>query len=317
MKISIIIPVYNVEKYIEKCLKSVQNQSYKDIEVIVVNDGTKDNSQEIVDRFCKEDSRFHSYIKENGGLSDARNYGTNKATGEYIVYLDSDDFWDLNLLERLVNDVETSNTKPDLVYFPKRLIDEQGKELSIEKLENMKEVSGQDVLSVLRKKHLAFETAWSYLIKKTYWDENKFKFAKGRLHEDIGIMPIVLVKSNNVNVINEPYYNYLQREGSITISGNYNKNVKRANDVLYFYTQYEKMLENIDITNETKKLLKEFISGAVIEKIKILKGDDLKEYYKKIKQYKILKNIRINSIRGFIKKMYYIYLIYESYYFKK
>ena len=82
MKFSIVIPVYNVEKYIDKCLNSIINQTYKNFEVIIVNDGTKDNSQQIIDEYVKKDNRFKSYKKENGGLSDARNYGIKYATGD-------------------------------------------------------------------------------------------------------------------------------------------------------------------------------------------------------------------------------------------
>ena len=92
-KLSIIVPVYGVEKYIDKCLNSLVKQSLKEIEVIVVNDGTKDNSQKIIDKYVKKyPDKIKSYIKENGGQGSARNYGLKKATGEYIGYVDSDDF---------------------------------------------------------------------------------------------------------------------------------------------------------------------------------------------------------------------------------
>src|SRR5574344_2022066 len=101
IKVSVIVPVYNVEKYLPKCLDSLVNQTLQDIEIIVVNDGTKDNSQKIIDKYAKKYKNIKSYIKENGGLSDARNYGVAKANGEYISFIDSDDYIDKKMLEKM------------------------------------------------------------------------------------------------------------------------------------------------------------------------------------------------------------------------
>ena len=113
-KVSVIVPVYNVEKYLSKCLDSLVNQTLKDIEIIVVNDGTKDNSQSIIDKYTKKYSKkIKSYIKENGGLSSARNYGLKYAKGEYISFIDSDDYVDLQMFEKMYN--EAINHKFDIV----------------------------------------------------------------------------------------------------------------------------------------------------------------------------------------------------------
>ena len=103
-KVSVIIPVYGVEKYIDKCLASLVKQSLKDIEIIVVNDGSPDNSQKIIDKYVKKyPQKIKSYIKENGGQGSARNFGLSKATGEYIGYVDSDDFVEKDMYEKLYN----------------------------------------------------------------------------------------------------------------------------------------------------------------------------------------------------------------------
>ena len=101
-KLSIIVPVYVVEKFVDKCLNSLVKQSLKEIEVIVVNDGTKDNSQKIIDKYVKKyPDKIKSYIKENGGQGSARNIGIEKARGEYISFVDSDDWLDLDALEKM------------------------------------------------------------------------------------------------------------------------------------------------------------------------------------------------------------------------
>ena len=116
-KISIIIPVYNVEKYLERCLQSLVNQTYRNLEIIIVNDGTKDNSQQIIDQFAKSDSRILSLIKENGGLSDARNYGIDYVTGEYLFFVDSDDWITTSDVLREINDLFEKNQKIDVLFF--------------------------------------------------------------------------------------------------------------------------------------------------------------------------------------------------------
>ena len=103
-KVSIIIPVYGVEKYVSKCLESLVNQTLNDIEIIVVNDGTKDNSQKIIDKYVKKyPGKVKSFIKENGGQGSARNYGLKQANGDYIGYVDSDDYVELEMYEKFYN----------------------------------------------------------------------------------------------------------------------------------------------------------------------------------------------------------------------
>ena len=103
VKVSVVVPVYNVEKYLDKCFNSLVKQTLKDIEIIVVNDGTKDNSQDIIDKYVKKYKNIKAYKKTNGGLSSARNYGIKKCTGEYIAFLDSDDYVEYDMYEKLYN----------------------------------------------------------------------------------------------------------------------------------------------------------------------------------------------------------------------
>ena len=111
MRFSIIVPVYNVEKYLAKCIESILNQTNQDFELLLVNDGTKDNSQKIIDEYvAKYPDKVYGFVKENGGLSDARNYGVERAKGEYIIFIDSDDYVDDELLEKVnVNSVILSD----------------------------------------------------------------------------------------------------------------------------------------------------------------------------------------------------------------
>ena len=144
MKFSIIVPVYNVEKYLEKCLKSIQNQTYDNFEVIIVNDGSTDLSKEIINVF-EEDHRFKGFYKENGGLSDARNYGIKYTTGDFLLFIDSDDYIDKNLLKKLNYIIEKYN--PDLIKF--NFIDViEGKEYKhYEKITFSKEIKLRELIN--------------------------------------------------------------------------------------------------------------------------------------------------------------------------
>ena len=115
MKVSVIVPVYKVEKYLKKCIDSILNQTYRDLEVILVDDGSPDQCGTICDRYGREDSRVHVIHKENGGLSDARNTGVERASGEYILFVDSDDYIEPELVEKTVKAAE--KTGCDLVMF--------------------------------------------------------------------------------------------------------------------------------------------------------------------------------------------------------
>ena len=114
VKVSIIVPVYNVENYIERCLKSLVNQTLKDIEILIINDGTPDNSIEICEKYAKNDNRIKIFNKENEGLGLTRNYGIERATGEYIAFVDSDDYVTLDMCENLYNAAIENNA--DIVY---------------------------------------------------------------------------------------------------------------------------------------------------------------------------------------------------------
>ena len=111
IKVSVIVPVYNVEKFIDKCLNSIVNQTLKEIEIIVVNDGSPDNSQKIIDKYVKKyPEKVQSFIKENGGQGSARNLGIEKAKGEYISFVDSDDWLDLDALEKMYSLAKKDNS---------------------------------------------------------------------------------------------------------------------------------------------------------------------------------------------------------------
>lgn len=290
-KFSIIIPVYNVEKYIKNCLDSIMNQSFDDYEVIVVNDGTKDDSMDIVEKYPVK-----VIEQKNQGLSVARNHGAEKAKGEYLIFLDSDDSWNKDLLKEINKSLKN---KPDLVRFQIQETFEFGNGLKEYNEKPFEGKNGVEAFNLISKYHFV-ENAWCYAIRRDYYENNDFEFKPGKIHEDYGLLPLVIIKAKVVNSIEYIGYNYLQREGSIMSNKNYEKTLKKASDMFELYNY---LIEEIDKTKLDSKVFKSFISNSMILKVCELEKKDYKEYKKKLKQVKIYNNLLTNSLKRKLKKI--------------
>lgn len=289
-KFSIIIPVFNVEKYIGKCIDSIMNQTYQDFEVIVVNDGTKDNSMNIVKNY---DVKIIN--QQNQGLSAARNTGVKEAKGEYILFLDSDDSIEKDLLKELNKSLKNN---PDLVRFQVQEEFEDTKEKKGYPEEPFANKTGVEAFSLICKYHFV-ENAWCYLYKTEYFKKNHFTFKKGTIHEDYGLTPLVIIKASIVNSISYIGYNYLQRPNSIMSQNDYEKTKKKVKD---FYNHYHFLMKEINQTELDSTIFKSFIANSLILKICELKGKEYKEYKKKLKEDKVFDNLLTDSLSHRIKK---------------
>lgn len=202
--ISIIVPIYNVEKYLEKCILSLINQTYKNIEILLINDGTEDNSEKIIEKYI-DNPKIKYFKKINGGLSDARNYGYLKSSGEYIGFVDSDDWIEDNMYEKMLEEMMKYDAELGIAGF--RIVNSNNKilkEFIPEKVEMT------DILLA--------SFAWNKLYSRTLFENTKIKFALGEWYEDLSVTPYLFIQSKKTIIIKEIYYNYLQREGSITKS---------------------------------------------------------------------------------------------------
>lgn len=217
MKVSIIVPVYNVEQYLRKCLDSLVNQTYKNIEIIVINDGTKDNSQDIIDEY-KENypDLIKSYIKENGGLASARNFGLKKSKGDYIVFVDSDDYVDITMIEKLCNEVKRTNS--DIVVCGANSVMNN----------TISELSNFIQYSLNNKKNYIINcvgACWQ-IIKRDLFIKNKLFFLENHFYEDIAIIPVLAIFANKISYIHDNLYYYLTRSGSIMNQIKYSKSLE-------------------------------------------------------------------------------------------
>ena len=212
IKVSVIVPVYNVEKYIVKCISSIVNQKLKDIEIIVVNDGTKYNSIKLIKENFTDD-RIKIFNKKNGGAASAKNYGIKKAKGEFIFFVDADDFIEECLLE-MYN--KALKEKSDLVIcdYYKYFEDKTKDHISIIPFYD-KENKKCSVISM--------PGPVCKLVKRKIVLENNIMFLENHCFEDNAIMPYLCAVCNNFSYIKKPYYYYLQREGSALNKKSYSK----------------------------------------------------------------------------------------------
>lgn len=285
---SIIVPVYGTEKYITKCLDSIRNQSFDDFEVIIVNDGSPDNSQQIIDNFVKKDSRFKSFHKKNGGLSDARNFGVTKASGEYIVFVDSDDYISQDLLAR-IHEVQDG---VDVVRFFHQDVSEEGRVLGAS------DVCKGEISLPDRFQFELVEAAWLYAYCRTFWIENNFQYAVGRLHEDFGLTPLVLAKADTVVAIDYIGYNYVHRQESITTDDS--KYQKRIDDVIWFVDAIESTGNILD--RQQFHYYANFMANGFISLAKRAKSSsDVVRLAKELRKRKLHKYLATDNLKRRIK----------------
>lgn len=211
-KLSLIIPVYGTEKYLSKCLDSVIAAVDRQMEVIIINDGSPDNSEKIIlDYQKKYPDVFTYYKKDNGGLSDVKNYGLSRCNGEYVIFLDSDDYVDKEMYKDMLEKAEEENA--DIVICDVIMNYEDGTPPSLVPCDNK---NRKDKLySVLDT--WVMPASWNKLVKRELY--LNLEFPKGLNNEDVCVTPILLAKAKRIEVINKPYYHYVQRKGSIQNSG--------------------------------------------------------------------------------------------------
>lgn len=309
-KVSVIVPIYNVEKYLEKCINSLLSQTLEDIQIILVNDGSKDNSGNIAKEYEKNNKDRIIYVeKENGGLSDARNYGLKYATGDFIAFLDSDDYIEKNAYEEMYNKAIEENAdyvECDFIWeFPNKIrVDKQYP------YKNKKEM-----LSFVR------VVAWNKLIKRQLITDNNLEFPKGLRYEDVEFTYKLIPFINKFAYVDKPFIHYVQREGSIAnVQNERTAEIFTVLDnVIEFYKKnniYEKYRDELEY-NYARYLLCSSLKRMCKIKDKTIRGKLLTESWERLnsnfpnwKENVILKTVNIGKnkyMRTVNKSTYKIY----------
>lgn len=241
-KVSVIVPVYNVEAYLEKCLDSLANQTLKDIEVIVVNDESPDNSQKIIDKYTQKYPHIHGYTKKNGGVSDARNFGIERASGDYIAFVDGDDYVSYNMYELMYNKAISGNF--DVVVCNLNYVYDENTKIEVSsKIE-------KDTTNIKKTYVNMYPCVWNKIYKKKLFS-NDIRFKKGVWFEDVDFLYKLFPYVKSIGVVNKALNQYVQRPGSITKTFDkrlYNY-IDNFNELIDFYKErnlyqdYQKELE--------------------------------------------------------------------------
>ncbi len=301
-QISVIIPVYNTEKYIKKCLESVKNQTYKNYEIIIVNDGSTDDSEKIIKEWQEEnkDVLVKYFYKENDGLSSARNFGIEKASGKYFMLLDSDDYLDINLFKNIEKYL---NEEVDLIKIKMRTVNENGD--IIEKIDGpvFEKCSGEEAFKKFVGKENFLDVACIYFYRRDFFVENNFQYNTiNKYHEDFGLTPLVVVNAKTLVSTDFFGYYYTQTNNSITRNKDYNKTIHKAQDVLAHYDNMLEKLKGYCLKKETEELLKAYYTNTVVLKTNELKEPEKTKFIKEIKARKMYKNIKARNFKQFIKR---------------
>lgn len=226
--VSIIVPIYKVQDFLEACIDSILQQSYKNLEIILVDDGSPDNCGLICDDYAKKDDRIVVIHKENGGLSDARNAGLDICKGDYVWFIDSDDYLLSDNLFKLMQTV--INDDLDMISFGFKKVAQDGNELptiiSYESINNI--LNGEELLN----NYALISNVWMYIFKKKIIDEYNIRFIKGIYHEDEAFTTVYASYVNKFKYLPIYLYAYLQRADSIMSTSDYAKKVKRICDMI-------------------------------------------------------------------------------------
>ena len=275
-KVSVIVPVYNVEKYLSRCLTSLINQTLDDIEIILVNDGSTDRSEEIIKEYKRANKNIIYVTKENGGLSSARNFGLVYATGEYVAFLDSDDYVDRNIYKRMYEKARENNSDYVECDFIWQYTDHQKIDTGY-RYKNKKEMFEK-----------ARVVAWNKLIKREIIINNKLEFPLGLFYEDIEFFYKLIPHINSFAFVEEPLVYYVQRDNSIVNKQDYRtKHIfKILEDVIEYYKSngiYEEFEKEIEYTY-TRILLCSSLKRMIQIPDKVTRGLLLKETWQNLNE---------------------------------
>ncbi len=306
MFFSVILPVYNVEKYLPECMESILKQSFGDFEVILVDDGSRDKSGALCDEYAQRDERVRVIHKANGGASDTRNVGLENAQGEYIVYVDSDDFITSELfLEELYAEIQ--KTKSDIVLYKfSKYYDETGK---MDKCDfSLDFVSGEtdSMLVELVRRDAYYGMAWIKAFRRSIATDNNVIFDVNLVCEDMDWYFKLVLCANTITAIDKSYIAYRQRSGSTTAT----VKIRNLEDFVFTLEKWSEEIKRADISEDKRRALNgalaKYYSNMLVVYTR-LKDKKKKEYKKRIKALSFLLNYGLSSRPMQIKKVYKLF----------
>lgn len=311
IKVSVIVPVYNVEEYVVECVESICNQTLKEIEILIIDDGSNDSSIERVKKI--KDSRVKIISQENGGLSSARNTGMRFARGEYIAFVDSDDYIEIltayeemyNIAQKDNSDIVSGNC---IIYYSNENKKPMNRDMSAFSYSPME---AEDYFIKCMETQRTYAPVWLNIYNRNFLTMNNLNFKEGLFHEDEEFTPRALLKANKVSIYDENFYIYRQREGSIM---NNTPNTKMGKDMINICLSLQNEITLIK-NKKLKSMFKEYIANIALSQIYKYKFIEVsKEVKIMIFKNSISKSLRLRSILLNINTKMYLFV--ESQYRK-
>ena len=293
--ISFVIPSYNSVNTIKRAIESILNQT-SDVkyEIIVVDDGSTDNTEEVL-KCYENDEKIKYYKKENSGVADTRNYGVKMSTGDYIIFVDSDDY----ISETLLKDIkEYISQRIELIKWNATFVDEEQNEILKPESVPFENTTGEQGFNNLFGKDNLIDCLWNYAIKK----ELMIDFPSGTYHEDFATMPLIILKAKSFVSIDKREYFYVQSKNSIMREVNSEKTRKKLQDKLVHFDNLIQKANEMDLSKLTKENFEIYAVNSLLAVVKDLEGEDKRFYQKELKKRKIWKYIKVRNLKQLIKK---------------
>ena len=298
-KISIIVPFLNAERCIADCINKLLMQTYENIEMVLVNDNSTDNSEKVIQKYLPNEKIKYYKVEENTiGNAKARNVGIEKSTGDYFIFVDVDDYIDKDLLSNLLKYIEEDY---DLVKYKMTIVSENQEEIKKVKGPVFENLTGEEAFNKLCFEDVLLDSPCVYLIRKEFFINKGFKFTENTYHEDFGLIPKVILEAKKVASIDTYGYYYIQSENSIMRDEK--KNVKKAYDKLSHYDNMVRYLVNLNILDRTKENVMIYYTNSLVMSLKDLKGKDYDDFLKELKKRKMYKNIKVRNFKQLIKRI--------------
>lgn len=298
-KFSVIIPIYKVEQYLEECVDSVLRQNYSNYEIILVDDGSPDSCPIICDKYAEEFDHIKVIHKKNGGLSDARNVGLDISTGEYVIFLDSDDYWEEKDFLKKANGFIVSEQCPqiDIILFQAKKYVEETQNYVLDQYYSSEYINcvGKDkTLRYLLETGSYSMQACTKILKRKFLKDNQIVFVQDLLGEDLDWFLQVMLKADNIYALDDINYIYRIRKGSITNT----IGVKNLSDTLWMLQKWTKEIEKINLTDYQKSNYYGILAYAYV--VAILNYGSLSKSNQKnmkceLKKYSFLLRYSINK----------------------
>lgn len=308
--ISVIVPIYNVQKYLSKCIDSIINQIYNNIEIILIDDGSTDECGKICEQYAKKDKRIKVFHENNKGVSAARNKGIQNSTGNYIMFVDADDFIDLDMIKKLYIAIKEENA--DIVICGTKDVDERGNIISKSKENEKVILTNIEALKYMLNEEPYNSVCWGKIYRKELF--NKYKFNTNiKIAEDLEILYKIFFDSNKIVYLPDRMYNWLVRYNSVTkekFNDDWKKEIYICEEIIQFTKKNCKQIEDYAIKRfiriNVSCLIKALKNNTEVEEIKILKRNITKYKIKNKKVFSLKYRLKIFIVLNFTNILKYI-----------